>query len=204
MRQMGVWFVLGLAFCGCRENAGAPTPLAATLPEGSASAPAFRRIDEEAPEPAEADGEDGEAAETVPASADSEQMDGAPPAEATAPPAAEGPLPDVEIKNVGMHIGGEDNTSDAKRPIRAEIAKHYDGLRRCYGQATEPAKTATFGVDIRIPGQGGPAKVTNPRSGLKGEGVKECMVSVFQGVEFAKQPNGQPRMVSFSVEFRRK
>ncbi len=220
MRQLGVWFVLGLAVCGCRDNAGAPTPLAATLPEGSASAPAFRRIDDAAPAEPEAAAE--AAPETVPASAETEQLEGEPAEQADADAPADdapeaspedasareapagGPLPDVEIKNVGMHIGGEDNSNEAKRPIRAEIAKHYDGLRRCYAQATDPAKTTTFGVDIRIPGAGGAPKVTNPRSGLKGEGVKECMVAVFEGVVFPKQPGGQPRMVSYSVEFRRK
>ena len=46
--------------------------------------------------------------------------------------------------------------------------------------------------------------MTHPRSGLKGAGIKECMVAVFEGVEFPKQPHGLPRMVSYSVEFRRK
>jgi hypothetical protein len=76
-------------------------------------------------------------------------------------------------------------------------------MRRCYAKATDPAKEVTFGVDIRIDGDGGKPKITNPRSGLKGEGVVDCMVAAFEAVDFPRQPGGRPRMVSYSIQFGR-
>ena len=210
--MMRAWTLATLLLCaaGCRETNAASAP-GSTLPEGSASAPAFtREASTEAPEPvaeapeaaadpAESDGAEG-------ADDADEAKDAEPVAEKGAEPddGKDAALPEVEIHNVGMHIGGEDNTAEQKRPIRAEVAKHYDDMRRCYAKAVEPARKATFGVDMRIVGAGGPAKISNPRSGLKGEGVKECLVQVFEGIEFPRQPRGVDRMVSFSIEFRRK
>jgi hypothetical protein len=210
MREIALVMVV-VALSGCREAGNATPPPAAALPEGSAIAPAFSRDQATAPALAKA----GERAEVVPASVDGDGES----AEPTDPADTEGeaatgdgaptdgapdaPLPDVTIKNVGMHIGGEDNTAEQKRPVRAAIAAHYDDMRRCYAKATDPAKEVTFGVDIRISGEGGKPKITNPRSGLKGEGVVDCMVAAFEAVDFPRQPGNRPRMVSYSIQFER-
>jgi hypothetical protein len=203
--MMRAWTLAMLLLCaaGCRETNAASAPAGSTIPEGSAVAPAFTREGGEA-EPA-APSNDAEAPPEPAAEAAEVAKEGesAPSQDPTEAPSTE-PLPNVEILNVGMHIGGEDNTAEQKRPIRAEVAKHYDDMRRCYAKAVDPGRKATFGVDMRIVGAGGPAKITNPRSGLKGEGVKECLVQVFEAIEFPRQPRGTDRMVSFSIEFRRK
>lgn len=203
-----------LAAVGCRETSAASATPGSTLPEGSAAAPAFVR--EGAPPPvapedpevagaaAAAEGAGGQAPGEPGAGELGAGESGAEDDAVAEASADEGPLPEVEIANVGMHIGGEDNTNEQKRPIRAEVAKHYDAMRRCYAKAVDPAKKVTFGVDMRIVGAGGPPKITNPRSGLKGEGVKECLVQVFESIEFPRQPRGVDRMVSYSIEFRRK
>ena len=176
---------------GCRDAADSKTPLSRTVPQGSATAPAFARTATPTSEPAPPPAPPEPAEE--PAAPEPEEV------------AEDAPLPDVEVKNVGMHIGGEANTAEQKRPIRAAVAKHYDAMRRCYAKVTKaPKRGATFGVDMRINGDGGPPKVTNPRSGLRGPGVKECLVAVFEGIEFPKQPKGRARMVSFSVAFKKK
>jgi len=192
--------------CGCRESGPGPEPATAVVPEGSATAPAFERegdtmpakaapaaVEEEEPKVAKEDAEE----ETDEAG---DETDEAPAEEAAADEPAE-PLPAVEIRNVGMHIGGEKNTKEQKRPIRATISKHYDAMKRCWSKAVDPPDKATFGVDIRIEGEGGPAKITNPRNGLKGEGVTECLVGVFEAIEFPPQPHNLDRMVSYSIEF---
>jgi len=116
-------------------------------------------------------------------------------------------LPNVEVKNIGMHIGGGPNDAKTKGPIRAAVKRHYDELRACYAMATNPRDKETFGVDMLVPLKGGPAKISNPRTGLEGRGVKKCMVKVFRRVVFTadKSARGWPhRMVSFSVRFRKK
>ena len=190
-------------FLGCRESGPSPEPATAVVPEGSATAPAFEREGDTVPtkaEPAvESEAEEPKVAkdEAEADEGDNDQKD----EEAAPEEATDAPLPAVDVRNVGMHIGGEKNTKDDKRPIRATISKHYDAMKRCWGKAVDPPKKATFGVDIRIDGEGGPAKITNPRNGLKGEGVTECLVGVFEAIEFPPQPHKADRMVSYSIEF---
>lgn len=196
MRGIGV--LACVVLIGCQQASLAPSPSSAGVPDGSASVPAFERQEPSTPPvantAAEADApaapDDAAATPTAVATAEPE-----------APPA---PLPDVEVRNVGMHIGGEDNTADQKRPIRAAISKHNDDMRRCYAKADDPPNKTTFGVDIRISGKGGTPKVSNPRHGMRGEGVTDCMLAVFSSVDFPKQPGGRARMVSYSVQFKKK
>lgn len=202
MRAAFAGFVIALTLSslGCRDGGDGKTPLSAVVPNGSASTPTFARPASAAAETAEDPAAPAASSEPGEEGAAARDEEDAPPAE----PEKEAPLPDVDVKNVGMHIGGEKNTAEQKRPIRAAISEHYDAMKRCYAKAEETPKGATFGVDIRINGAGGKPKITNPRSGLKGGGVKECLVSVFENIEFPKQPKGVARMVSFSIEFRKK
>lgn len=204
VRAVSLLFLLSAG--ACRDGGDSKTPLSAVVPNGSASVPAFARTSAPAPEETAAeDSAPAPAADQTDQEAAEPEGDGAAGEEdAAEPEKAEAPLPDVEVKNVGMHIGGEANTAEQKRPIRAAVAAHYDEMKRCYAKAEDPPKGATFGVDMRIKGEGGTAKISNPRSGLKGGGVKECLVSVFEAIEFPKQPKNAPRMVSFSIEFRKK
>ncbi len=197
MRTVALSALVCCALLGCRDGGDSKTPLSRVVPNGSATAPAFARTAApQAPAPVETATPEPEVAKADEAAKDEPAADEAP---------KEAPLPEVDVKNVGMHIGGEANTAEQKRPIRAAVAKHYDEMRRCYAKVSEPPKKgATFGVDMRIKGEGGNPKVTNPRSGLRGDGVKECLVSVFESVDFPKQPKGVARMVSFSIEFKKK
>jgi len=113
-------------------------------------------------------------------------------------------LPEVEVTNIGMHIGGEANTADEKRPIREAVHKHYDDFRRCYGKLASPPEEATFGVDMLIDGTGGRAKITNPRNTFDDDTITPCFVAVFETVDFPKSKKGVAQMVSFSLRFRRK
>lgn len=114
------------------------------------------------------------------------------------------PLPDVDVRNVGMHVGGGPNDNATKRPIRDAVKPHFDAFRACYAKALSPKKVETFGVDIRIPGNGGLAKLSKPRTAMKGEGVSDCMLKAFENVPFEKPPKGRPMTVSFSLEFKKK
>jgi biopolymer transport protein ExbD len=123
-----------------------------------------------------------------------------PPVEPTAPvPPAEA-LPEVKVESFGLHIGGGPNDDAAKRPILDAISKHFDEFRACYVKVQEPAKGGTFGVDLRIGRDGGKAKVEQPRTGMKANEFRECVLGVFKNVTFEKPPKG-PTVVSYSLKF---
>ncbi|MSP24824.1 MAG: hypothetical protein EXR75_06580 [Myxococcales bacterium] len=114
------------------------------------------------------------------------------------------PLPDVEVKNIGLHIGGAPNDNVTKAPVRDSVKPHFDAMRACYAKAKAPKKEETFGVDIRIPREGGKAKIDKPRTGLDGEGVTECLVIAFEAIDFKPPITKTPMMASYSVRFTRK
>lgn len=178
---------ISLLALGCNEPS-APAPQA---PGTEASVPQFTRS-----APAAQAGEEAATANAEPPS--SATAEAAPSASATA--GAED-LPDVDVKTIGMHIGGGPNDKATKTPIRTAVEGNTDAFRACFGLVTAPGKGGTFGVDIRIPGGGGPAKIRDPRSGLDGPGVQDCMVKAFEGVEFTRPPRGVPMVVSYSLRF---
>ena len=201
--------VLMLLLVGCAESGTAKPNASAAAPETTVSVPSFVRA---APATsAEAASSAAPAASVATAGSAAPVASGSaspsiavPDVEAPAPPKSDGVLPDVEVKNVGLHIGGGPNDNVTKRPIREAVKLHFDGFRASYAKALSPKKAETFGVDLRIPGEGGVAKVSKPRTAMKGDGLVECMVEEFEKVEFSKPPKGVPMTVSFSVEFRKK
>jgi hypothetical protein len=200
VRSLAVLLLTGCLLPACREGSPPSDPAAEQLPAGSAAAPTFVREGDTVP--AKAPAEPAATSEPkVVKDEPGEEPTADAPEEPAAPEAPSEPVPDVEVRNVGMHIGGEKNTQEQKRPIRSTISKHYDAMKRCWAKADDPPNKATFGVDIRIDGKGGAAKITNPRNGLRGEGVTACMMAVFEAIEFPPQPNSMDRMVSYSVEF---
>jgi hypothetical protein len=110
------------------------------------------------------------------------------------------PLPTVKIKNIGMHIGGGPNDQVSKQPIADSVKPHFDAMRVCWKLVENPSRPGDFGVDLLIARQGGKARVSNPRTSIKGEGFQACVVGVFEKIEFLK-PNTGTTMVSYSVRF---
>lgn len=125
----------------------------------------------------------------------------APSASPAAPPVEEAPLPKVKVKNIGMHIGGGPNDDVTKEPIKRSVEPHFDAFRRCFAKVDDLTKGGDFGVDVLIEGAGGKAKITHPRTALKGEGFDACMVTVFEAIEFLKPKGGKKTMVSYSLRF---
>lgn len=123
-----------------------------------------------------------------------------PPVEPTAPTPPAEALPEVKVESFGLHIGGGPNDDASKRPILDAISKHFDEFRACYVKVQEPAKGGTFGVDLRIGRDGGKAKVEQPRTGMKANEFRECVLDVFKNVTFEKPPKG-PTVVSYSLKF---
>ena len=191
-------YVLLVLLAGCAETGASKPQASAASPEATVSVPQFSRTAAPSASPVPSATASASAAPT------SEPTVAVPDVKPPEPPKPPPPLPDVEVKNVGLHIGGGPNDNVTKRPIREAVKLHFDDLRECYARALSPKDKETFGVDIRIPGDGGKARITKPRTAMKGEGIVECMVGVFESVEFSRPPKGAPMTVSFSVEFRKK
>ena len=216
------WLVLILAvtagLTGCSESAhqgdAVPTPKMVSAPEFHRSANAARISVADDPantapaappfwsakpiDPVASDAPANDEPESDEPESDEPESDEA---DVEDPEPLSGPIPNVAVRNIGMHIGGGPNDSTTKGPIRAAVRPHYDDFRRCYGKIDKPAREITFGVDIRIHRKGGFAKISNPRSGFKGRRASTCMLEVFEGIEFTRPPSGKPTNVSFSLGF---
>ncbi len=193
MRNATQRSIAGLLVCavavGCKTPREAEPPVAeaahSVTPPASAVVPPTASLEVEAPEPV---------ASVVPAVSVT--------ASGSAEPAAapSEPLPAVEVKNIGMHIGGGPNDRVSKQPIGDSVKPHFDALRACWKHVAEPSKAGDFGVDLLIPREGGKAEVSNPRTAIKGDGFEACVVGVFERIDFLKPKTGKT-MVSYSVRF---
>lgn len=119
--------------------------------------------------------------------------------DAQAPSPAEA-IPDVKVVNIGMHVGGGKNDAPEKEPIKKSVEPHFDAFKRCFAKVGDLAKGGDFGVDLRIDKEGGLAKVSHPRTSLKGEGFEACVIAVFEQIDFRK-PKGGTTVVSYSLRF---
>lgn len=126
------------------------------------------------------------------------QMAVATPAPAPEPVVATKPA--VELRNIGMHIGGGPNDDATKAPFQKAIAAQFDALAACW--AALPTKSAfDFGVDLLVPAAGGQAKVDRPRTAVKDAAFVKCATLAFAAATFAPSAKGLPTKVSTSVHF---
>jgi hypothetical protein len=109
-------------------------------------------------------------------------------------------LPPVRVENIGMHIGGGPNDAENKAPIAESVAPHFDELRACWARVDDPARGGDFGVDVLIQPEGGRARVTNPRTSIRPAAFRDCVVAVFEGIDF-KKPRKGLTMVSYALRF---
>lgn len=178
------WLAIPAMLVACAEPAPAaapaePSSTAATPPAVSAAAPT--------------------ASSEAPAATGGSA---APPAAASSAAPAPEPEPTVAVvvKNIGMHIGGGPHDDATKAPIKLSVAPHFDAFAKCFAKAEDTKKGGDFGVDLRIERDGGKAKVTEPRTGIKGDDFKACVLGVFEAIDFQK-PKGGATVVSYSLRF---
>jgi hypothetical protein len=108
--------------------------------------------------------------------------------------------PAVRVTNIGMHIGGGPNDDVTKAPIAQSVAPHFALFQACYARDEQRRQGGDFGVDLLIEAKGGLAKVTHPRTTIASDAFRDCVVRVFEQVEFQK-PKGGRTMVSYSLHF---
>jgi hypothetical protein len=114
--------------------------------------------------------------------------------------AAAPPPQAVKVENIGMHIGGGPNDAATKAPIAASVEPHMDELRACWAEVADPSRGGDFGIDLLIPSEGGPAAVSHPRTGLKPDALRDCIVAVFSSIKFERPRTGRTT-VSYSLRF---
>lgn len=187
---------LALLLVGCSTPAASRDPApssSAAWSAPSSTAPAAKKDD---PPPAKS-APPAETASAPPAASS------APAVASSAAPPSEAPVPKIKVANIGMHIGGgpDVNSDENKAPIRESVAPHFDAFRRCWGQIGDDKAKGDFGVDLLIPKEGGKLKkVDNVRTTFKSPGFKECVVKVFEDIEFKKPRTGLTK-VSYSLRF---
>ena len=108
-------------------------------------------------------------------------------------------LPRVTVTNIGMHVGGGPYDEATKEPITLSVVPHFDALKQCYAKV-KPQVAGDIGVDLFLQAKGGRAKVSHPRTGLKGEGFEACVIGVFEQIEFQKLKTNTTT-VSYSLRF---
>lgn len=122
----------------------------------------------------------------------------APPAAPETPTSAE--PSNVEVKQIGLHIGGGPNNEEAHARYSRPIQRRFGELERCYALAQPTQKNASFGVDLLVPSRGGVAKIKDYRTVLNGKDFHLCVLGVFGSVEFPAPEKAT--VVSYSVLFK--
>lgn len=116
------------------------------------------------------------------------------------PPDPARSLPEVTVRNVGLHIGGGSNDAASKEPFQNAIAARFEAFLTCYRQVAEPEQGGVFGVDLFIKREGGEPEVRQPRTSMQGEAFRACVVDVFESVVFERPARG-PTVISYSLKF---
>lgn len=125
----------------------------------------------------------------------------APSASASAVAVDDGPLPNVEVKFYGLHVGGGKNDKAEHAPIIKSVNRHLDDFKRCFGKADDLKKGGTYGIQLLIPGAGGKAEVSLPKSGITGDAFKACMLAVYTDMEFDPPKGHIKTNATYSVIF---
>jgi hypothetical protein len=109
-------------------------------------------------------------------------------------------LPEVVIRTVGIHIGGGPNDDPSRAAYKRQVEAKFESFRRCFRLVEEPRRPGVFGVDLDISGQGGRAKVRQPRTTMGPSAFRDCVLEAFQSIEFDRPARGATT-VSYSIRF---
>jgi hypothetical protein len=107
------------------------------------------------------------------------------------------PLPEVRVKTYGLHLGG--GRDEEREPILLTIEHSFPRFLACYPLVDEGGKEGTFGIDLVVPTEGGRPRVDQPRTGIRGDEFKACMVKAFETLKF--KPQRRATAVSYSLKF---
>lgn len=114
-------------------------------------------------------------------------------------PDPSGALPELSYQHLGMHIGGEPNDADSKKPWLDAIERGEEGLMRCYRLVDQPMKGGSVGVDLYVTTRGGSPEVRATRQKMGGDDFEACMKKAFEALSFHAPE--RPTVVSYSILF---
>lgn len=108
-------------------------------------------------------------------------------------------LPEISMRHIGMHIGGESNSDEAKRPWLKAIEREETRILFCYRAVKDPMAGGTVGVDLYIGKSGGQPDVRKTRQRLGEADFDDCVRKAFGAVRFPAPK--RPTVVSYSLRF---
>jgi len=111
------------------------------------------------------------------------------------------PLPELRVKSFGLHVGGAAKDSELRSEVQRTLERGFHRYLDCYRLIEEPGSEGTFGADLRVAAEGGKAKVEQPRTKLRGEAFRACMIKSFESARFDPPSSGRAIVVSYSVKF---
>ncbi len=112
-------------------------------------------------------------------------------------PRPQAALPRLTYKHLGMHIGGESNSAESKRPWLEDIERGDDAILSCFRFVNDPEKAGSYGVDLYVGLAGGAPEVRGSRQKLGGEDFDQCMKEAFGAIDF-HEPE-RPTVFSYSI-----
>jgi hypothetical protein len=111
------------------------------------------------------------------------------------------PLPELRVKSFGLHVGGAANDSEQRKEAQRTLERGFPRYLDCYRLIEAPGSEGTFGADLRVSAEGGKPTVGQPRTALRGEAFRACMVKAFESARFDPPSSGRAIVVSYSVKF---
>jgi len=114
-------------------------------------------------------------------------------------PQRDAALPRLTYKHLGMHIGGESNSPESKRPWFEDIERNEDAILSCFRFVRDPEQGGSYGVDLYVGKSGGAPEVRGSRQKMGDAEFDECMKQAFGAIEF-HEPE-RPTVLSYSIFF---
>jgi hypothetical protein len=106
----------------------------------------------------------------------------------------------VNLKSVGLHVGGGPNDDATRKPLLALLELSFPDLQRCAEQLSPlPTQLTSFGIDLYIGAKGGHAEARQIRTRLGPEAFRVCVKTALTTLKFPAPP--KPRVISYSVGF---
>lgn len=106
----------------------------------------------------------------------------------------------MKLATIGMHVGGGPYDEATKEPLRRSVEPRFPDLAACWRHVPPGTGPLEVGVDLVVEADGGTARVTNPRSRVKGEAFIRCVTDFYASVAFQRPLHGRT-VVSYSVRF---
>jgi hypothetical protein len=105
------------------------------------------------------------------------------------------------VKSFGLHVGGASKDTELRGRVQRTLERGFPRYLDCYRLIDEPGTEGTFGADLRVASEGGRPMVEQPRTKLKGDAFRACMIKAFESARFDAPSSGRAVVVSYSVKF---